>query len=176
MANLNEKQERLLANVGRVLEQVTPNLNRLREDFDAADYRAKAPVRDAISAALEADVPFSRIVKDGMGFSYPAKLKDWLRPPGGLFAGAPVPAAEPVSTRQTAEQFSDAVDAVKTVTRDADTGEIKVHYLGMEYVVKSLGTSKEFWSSADPAIPQGVYDLIQREFPAWELLEDEEDD
>lgn len=180
MAKLDEKQQRLLLAVSETMAQVKPTLDTLSSDYLYADYRAKAPVRDAINAAQEAGVPFIRITEDGMDFSYPGKLREWMSAPdevvqrlisGGpdmLTPSAPAPAA-------VAAKFDDAVEAVKTVTHDSASGVFTVNYFGRQFEVPSLGGSAMPWSSADPAIPQGVYDLIKKSFPMWELLEDEED-
>ena len=171
MANLTEKQQRLLDAVRETYQQVAPALARLEEDYIHAEYRAKAPVRDAIQAAEEAGVPFKRITHEAIGFSYPGKLRDWIRTPEAviqkILAGeAPLPKST---------EFEDVVESVKTVVRNPSTGEFTVNHLGTTYSVMSFGPNQECWSSADPAIPQGVYDLIQEEFPTWVLLEDEED-
>lgn len=167
MANLNEKQKRLLENVRETYEQIRPQLTRLEEDYLFADFRAKAPVRDAIAAAEEAGVPLKRITEEGMGFTYPAKLRAWMQAPDAvvrrLMSGNVVEAASAA--------FEEVVDTIRTVTRDNTTGVFTVVYLGEEYNVPSFGPTDESWSTADPSVPQGVYDLIQSEYPTWVLLE-----
>lgn len=169
MTKLNDRQERLLQNVAQTRDQVQPNLDRLQEEYELADYRAKSPVRDAIETAQEEGVPFRRI-QEVMGFSYPEKLKNWMRLPDSatkrLLAGD-VPA-------QASKTFVEVIDSVKTVVRDSHSGVFTVHYNGHPYQVASSGPNEEAWSSADPAIPQGVYDLIKKEFPTWELLEEDD--
>lgn len=171
MANLTEKQQRLLDAVRETYEQVAPALARLEEDYIHAEYRAKAPVRDAIQAAEEAGVPFKRITHEAIGFSYPGKLRDWIRTPEAVIQK--IMAGEAPLPKST--EFEDAVESVKSVVRNPSTGEFTVSYLGNSYTVLSYGTAQECWSSPEAGVPQGVYEMIQEEFPTWILLEDEED-
>lgn len=171
MANLNERQQRLLDAVRETNEQVAPVLQELEDDYQFALYQAKAPVREAILAAEDAGVPFSRIMKDGVGFTYPGKLRAWIQAPEAVvkrIMGSKL-GAEPTT------EFDTTVRKVGAVVRDPSTGEFSVSYLGDTYKVPSYGPAQECWSSADPEVPQGAYDLIQREYPSWVLLEDEED-
>lgn len=170
MAKLNDRQQRLLDAVGETLRAVEPSLKRLRDDYDIADYRGKAPVRAAIEAATSAGVPFNRITKDGMGFTYPGKLRDWLEVPDALVNR--MNGDDPVAV--ATEKFQDTVEKVTSVTRDNGTGDIVVTYLGDTYRVKSFGDIGGFWSGAEPTIPEAVYKLIGEEYPQWELVEDGE--
>ena len=172
MAKLNDKQARLLASVRETRAQVDESLAKLEDDYIYADFRAKSPVRDAVQAALDAGVPYKRIAEEGMGFTYPAKLRAFLQAPDAVVRR--LMDANPVV--QAVETFEDTVEQVKSVTRDGGTGEITVVYKGLTYTVPSFGPAGEFWSSAVAEVPQAVYDLIQAEFPQWELLEEEEED
>lgn len=173
MTRLNDRQARLLASVREIRDQIQPTLDVLEFEYESAVYRAKGPVRDAINAALDEGVPYSRVTNEGMGFSYPGKLRDWLRPAESvvdrMFAQEQV---VPVA----AEKFEDAVDQVQTVTKDDKTNDFVVVYRGATYRVPSYGTGDSTWSSAQPSIPQGVYDMIQESYPQWVLLEDEDDE
>ena len=169
MAKLNERQARLLEAVKETYGQVKPSLEKLEFDYQSAEYRAKTPVRDAINAAVEAGVPYRRIAQEAMGFGYPQKLQLWLSAPDSLvqaLMGGAVPVTE----------FDSTVEEVKAVTREPTTGEFTVNYMEKTYKVPSYGPMNDCWTPADPSIPQGVYDVIQREFPQWTLLEDEEED
>lgn len=169
MVALNDKQQRLLNNVKETLESIQPTLDKLEEDFQYAHFRAKAPVIDAIRAAEVGGVPFKQVVE--LGFKYPAKLQKWLQPPDAVvrrMLSTDVAVA-------TNEVFEETVAQVRAVTRDSFSGEFKVHYQGNVFTVPSTGQDMAPWSVADNLTPQGVYELIKQEFPAWELLEDDEE-
>lgn len=172
MTNLNEVQERLLASVAEVNAQIKPDLDRITEAYELAIYRAKTPVRDAVQAAREGKVPMNRILRDGMGMSYPGQYRQWNEPPAALVQVTATPAAAP--TVVVENDFAEAALGVNTVVRNSANGIITVNYAGQEYQIASMGSAEDIWSSADPAVPQVVYDLIQERFPAWELLEDED--
>lgn len=171
MAKLNEKQQRLLNTVRETHEQIMPSLRKLQEDYEYAVFRAQAPVIDAIRTAEVEGVPFKRITEEGMGFTYPMKLRQWIQPPESVvrrLMSTDVAVA-------TSEVFENTVAEVRAVSRDSHTGEFTVTYQGNVFTVPSIGPDNEPWSSADPHTPQGVYDLIKQEYPTWELMEDDED-
>lgn len=170
MTRLNERQTRLLATVRETNEQIQPTLDKLNLEYEIASYKAKAPVREAIEAAIEDGVPFSRVMREGMGFTYPGKLKEWMQMPESM--------AKHIMNQDlveaTATEFDSTVADAAVVTRDDTTGVFSVVYRGEKHEVKSYGSDGDFWSSADASIPQAVYDLIREEFPSWVLLEDED--
>ena len=171
MTILDDKQEQLLQAVKSVYEDVVPVLKKMEEDYEFAVYRAKKPIRDAVDAATNGKVPMSRIVSDATDFTYPQKLRAWLRPSDSLMERM----IESDVPQQAAEVYAEDIESIRTVSRDPNTGEFSVSYQGHDFKVAAMGPDEEPWASADPDIPQGVYELIESKYPGFVVLDDDDD-
>ena len=169
MTKLNDTQERVLQSVKAAFADTLPVLQKMEEDYEYAVYRAKKPLREAVEDALENGVPLKRLSLEAAGFKYPQKLKLWLEPSEELLARL-----NSDVTLQTSDQFADDVESIKTVVRNPKTGEFEVTYKGEFFSVSALGPDSEPWSSRDTTVPQGVYDLITEEYPAYVVLEEDD--
>ncbi len=169
MTKLNDTQERVLQAVKATFADTRPVLQKMEEDYEYAVYRAKKPLREAVEDALENGVPLKRLALEAAGFKYPQKLKLWLEPSEELLARL---SGDVVL--QTSDQFADDVESIKTVVRNPKTGEFEVTYKGEFFSVSALGPDAEPWSSRDTTVPQGVYDLITDEYPAYVVLEEDD--
>lgn len=170
MTNLNDRQEQLLETVRVTYNDVLPVLKKMEEDYEYAVYRAKKPIRDAVDAALEGRVPMARIVNDATDLGYAQKLKIWLRPSDDLvkrFEGQDVPV-------QAVEAYTEDIESIETVSRNPNTGEFKVMFGGDEYIVPAMGPDEEPWASEDPSVPEGVYQLIEKKYPGFVALGDDD--
>lgn len=171
MTILNEKQEQLLETVKTTYADVVPVLKKMEEDYEYAVYRAKKPIRDAVDAALEGKVPMSRIVSEATDFTYPQKLRTWLRPSDELTNRL----IENDVPQQAAEAYTEDIESIRTVSRDPSTGEFSVTYQGHDFKVAAMGPDEEPWASKEPDIPVGVYELIESKYPGFVVLEEEDD-
>ncbi len=165
---LNDTQKRLLTAIKNLKEQLDPALAQLEDEYHLAEFKAKSPVLDAIRAAQEAGVPMNQISKEAMGMTYVAKLHAWMSPPPSLVAALLEGSLE--------AKTEVLLTKVSTVTRDSATGDFVVLYQEHEYRVPAFGPNDTPWSTADPLTPEGVYDMIREEYPAWVLLPDEDED
>lgn len=172
MAKLSERQQRLLDTVKETRSQIEGPLRTLADDYEYAEFRAKAPVRDAIEEAEKGGVPIKRITEEGMGFTYPAKLRAWVQAPESVVRRL----MQGTFSAPLNVGFEEVVASVTAVSRDDSTGRFSVMLDGVQHTVDSYGPPSEPWSEPNSAIPQSVYDLIKKEFPQWELIEDEEED
>ena len=171
MAILDDKQEQLLQAVKAVYEDVVPVLKKMEEDYEYAVYRAKKPIRDAVEAATEGRVPMARIVSDATNFTYPQKLRLWLRPSDELMERM----VETDVPQQAAEIYTEDIESIRTVSRDPSTGEFSVTYQGHDFRVAAMGPDEEPWASKEPDIPVGVYELIESKYPGFVALDEEDD-
>lgn len=170
MTILNEHQQQLLEAVKTTYADVVPVLKKMEEDYEYAVYRAKKPIRDAVDAALEGKVPLSRIVSEATDFTYPQKLRTWLRPSDELTDRL----IENDVPQQAVDMYAEDIESIRTVSRDPSTGEFSVVYQGQDFKVAAMGPDEEPWASADPDIPQGVYELIASKYPGFVVLDDED--
>ena len=172
MTNLNDVQEQLLDAVKVAYADVIPVLKKMQDDYEYAVYRAKKPIRDAVSAAQDGRVPMARIVEDATDLRYAQKLKAWLQPSDSVvervMEGGDV-------QLQAAEIYTEDIESIETVSRHPSTGVFTVAYKGDDYEVSAMGPDSEPWASRVESVPQGVYDLIQSRYPGFVILEDDDD-
>lgn len=171
MTNLNDHQEKLLRVVKETFDDVMPVLDKMKAEYEYAEYRAKKPLQEAVEQAIAGGVPMSRITKEGTNFTYPQKLTNWLATPQSVtdrLEGGDV-------ALQATDTLEDGVSDIETVTRDPRTGAFKVWQGTRPYEVKAFGPDDAAWAEREENIPQVVYDLISDKYPDFVLLEPEDE-
>ena len=166
---LKDDQIKELETLKSVREQVEPQLLRIQREFEAALFRAKKPIIDAIHNCENVNIPRIRIAQEGMDISYTKKMDSWMSPPEHL--------AETESGMVT-DPGSDVVVSppVRTVIRNPKTGVITVTFEGNEYSIPAIGPDHLPWASLDESIPNSVYDMVKETYPGFEVLDDEDEE
>lgn len=170
MTKLDDTQERDLETIRQLFQANLPVLEKLRQEYEYAVYRAKKPIVDAIEEAREDGIPMRRITEISGLFKYPQQLEKWMAPDETVIARL----EEGGQAAEVAETFSDQLDNAETVTRDARTGVISVHHFGTVYEVPAYGSEYDIWTPEDPEIPVEVYELIKDKFPGFVALGEED--
>lgn len=176
MTKLNEEQEELLTSVRKAMTAATQALEKIKEDFEAATFRLKTATIDAIKAAEDGGVPFSRITRDGMGFSYPQETRNWMEPPSWAKVMVDgVATVDPVKPTKVTKELHSELKATSSVTRNTRSGIISVVHNGEAYKIKATGPDGECWATKDQKIPDEVYQKITATYPGFVALEDSDD-
>lgn len=171
MTILNDTQEQLLTAVRNAYDDVTPILRNMHEDYEVSVYRAKKPIRDAVESATTGGVPLSRIVSEATDLKYPQRLKAWLRPSDVVVDRLITGDVQMEAT----DTYAEEINKIETVSRDPSNGKFTVVYLGSEYTVAALGPDSEPWATEDENIPKGVYTLIEKRYPGFAVIGDDDD-
>lgn len=171
MTILNETQEQLIVSVRANYDALSPVLAKMQEEYEYAVYRAKKPLRDAVDAAQEGGVPMSRIVSEGTDMRYAQKMKAWLLPAECVIERV----LDGDVTTAANDTYTEVLETLTTVTRNASDGKFNVIYNGSQYDVAALGPDSDPWATEDSSIPPQVYELITEAYPGFVVLgEDDE--